>query len=158
LNPRRWGKQSEKIWDRHPYQLWFLSSVIDYYHGEESMMTRRERYFILEAWSRIILLLDDMIKNSLASVVCESSCDVASFLLLEFRLYEFGCDATSFFLRSDDRLKLGRKDLAFRVWRIENRNMCLARQKTSEFIDEIWQGIGASDACDDACDDKKNKK
>ena len=123
-------------------------------------MIGKKRYFILETWSRIILLLDDMIKNSLASVVCESSCDVASFLLLEFRLYELGCDATSFFLRSDDRLKLGRKDLAFRVWRIESRNMCFAREKRSEYIDEIWQGIGASDACDDACDlDKiKNKK
>ena len=148
MNPGRWGKQSGNIWVRHLYQLCFLSSVTDYYHGKKSMMTRRERYFILETWSRIILLLDDMIKNSLASVVCESSCDVASFLLLECRLYELGCDATSFFLRSEDRLKLGRKDLAFRVWRIENRNMCLAREKTSEYIDKIWQGIGASDACD----------
>jgi hypothetical protein len=56
--------------------------------------------------------------NSLASLLCESVCDAALSCLHNFDL-EFGCDTTSFFSRSDDRLKLEEK-LAFRVCRIEN--------------------------------------
>jgi hypothetical protein len=50
-----------------------------------------------------------MIKNSLASVICESVCDAAFFLPSKIRLYELGCDAASFFSRIDDRLKLEEK-------------------------------------------------
>jgi hypothetical protein len=59
-----------------------------------------------------------MIKNSLASmfvnqvVMLHLSC-------LNILDFEFGCDPTSFFSRSDDRLKLEEK-LALRVCRIEN--------------------------------------
>lgn len=50
-----------------------------------------------------------MIKNSLASVICESGFVAAFFFPSKIRLYELGCDAASFFSKSDDRLKLEEK-------------------------------------------------
>jgi len=58
---------------------------------------------------------------------------------------DFGCDTTSFFSKSDDRLKLW-EELAFRVCRIENWKGCFAREKMSEFLEKIREGNGASGA------------
>jgi hypothetical protein len=59
--------------------------------------------------------------------------------------FEFGFDTTSFFSRSDDRLKLEEK-MAFRVCGIEHRKGCLALEKRSEYIDEIREKNSASAA------------
>jgi hypothetical protein len=59
--------------------------------------------------------------------------------------FEFGFDTTSFFSRSDDRLKLEEK-LAFRVCRIENWKGYFAREKRSEYIDEIRERNNANSA------------
>jgi hypothetical protein len=60
--------------------------------------------------------------------------------------FEFGFDTTSFFSRSDDRLKLEEKKMAFRVCGIEHRKGCLALEKRSEYIDEIREKNSASAA------------
>jgi len=147
----RRGKQSRKDMSATLISLCSFSSVTDRHHWIKSRCQKRsrwrggrERCFILEAWSRVILLLYDMIKNSLASmfvnqvVMLHLSC-------LNILDFEFGCDPTSFFSRSDDRLKLEEK-LALRVCRIENWKGCFAREKRSECIDEIQEGNSASGA------------
>jgi hypothetical protein len=84
LNPGRWDKQSEKNMSKTPILVVLsLSSVADYHHWIRNRCEKNPRWQEGReglAWSRIILLLDDLIKNSPASVVCESGYDAAFFL------------------------------------------------------------------------------
>jgi len=137
----RQGKQSGKDMSVVLISWCSLSSVTDRHHLIESRCQKssrwregRERYFILEAWSRIILLLDDMIKNL-----------VAMLHLSYLPNFEIGYDTTYFFSRSDDGIKLW-EELAFRICRIENWKGCFAREKMSEFIEEIQERNSVSSA------------